>query len=69
MRLNFAVLLKVPGCEWAVFKLGCVGTIDSLIIDTTHFKGNFPDNAKVEGALEDGGQWRTILSTKKVNCL
>ena len=30
--------LKVPGCEWAVFKLGIPGTITDIEVDTHHFK-------------------------------
>ncbi|GCB72171.1 hypothetical protein scyTo_0001856 [Scyliorhinus torazame] len=42
-------ILQVPGCEWAVFKLGHPGIIIHVEIDTSHFKGNFPDSCKIEG--------------------
>lgn len=34
--------------DWAVIKLGIPGTIRKVIIDTAHFKGNFPDSASLE---------------------
>uniref|UniRef100_A0A4W3HGJ9 Allantoate amidinohydrolase n=1 Tax=Callorhinchus milii TaxID=7868 RepID=A0A4W3HGJ9_CALMI len=41
-------VLQVPGCEWAVFRLGHPGVITRVEIDTCQFKGNFPDNCKIE---------------------
>jgi len=32
-----------PGNDWAVLKLGTPGTIERILIDTHHFKGNYPD--------------------------
>ena len=31
-------ILQVPGHEWAVFRLGLPGTVDSIVVDTNHFK-------------------------------
>ncbi|XP_004868415.1 probable allantoicase [Heterocephalus glaber] len=44
-------LLLVPGCEWAVFWLAQPGVMTQIEIDTTHFKGNSPDNCKVDGCV------------------
>ncbi|XP_072939747.1 probable inactive allantoicase [Epargyreus clarus] len=49
--------LKVPGEEWAIYKLGFCGSIKELCVDTTHFKGNFPDAIKIEGAYLDNPDW------------
>ena len=37
-----------PGHDWAILKLGAVGTIGRVEIDTNHFKGNFPDTCTLE---------------------
>jgi allantoicase len=37
-----------PGHDWAIVKLGMVGTIQGIEVDTAHFKGNFPDSCSVE---------------------
>jgi allantoicase len=37
------------GHDWALIKLGTPGRIDSLELDTNHFKGNFPHEASVQG--------------------
>ncbi|XP_047528746.1 allantoicase-like [Vanessa atalanta] len=60
--------LIVTGEEWAVFKLGFCGRIKNICVDTAHFKGNFPDSIKVEGALLDK-EWSHTKSTKWYNIL
>ena len=37
------------GSEWAVFKLGVSGVIKAIVVDTNHFKGNFPDSIAIDG--------------------
>jgi allantoicase len=32
-----------PGNDWCVIHLGHAGTIERILVDTKHFKGNFPD--------------------------
>ncbi|HZD22504.1 MAG TPA: allantoicase [Acidimicrobiia bacterium] len=48
-----------PGHDWATFRLGLPGMIHSVVVDTTHFKGNSPGWVSVE-VSEDGGDWRTV---------
>ncbi|CAH4038239.1 unnamed protein product [Pieris brassicae] len=43
--------LQIPGEEWAIFKLGFPGRAKEICIDTTQFKGNFPDTVKIEGTF------------------
>jgi len=40
-----------PGHDWVIIRLGAAGHIRRLEIDTTHFKGNYPDQCSVEGGL------------------
>jgi allantoicase len=47
-------LIDNPLMDWAVLKLGMGGAVDGegvsrIIIDTKHFKGNFPESVMVEG--------------------
>ncbi|XP_015520779.1 allantoicase-like [Neodiprion pinetum] len=66
-------VLQVPGNEWAIFRLGHVGEIHSIEVDTNFFKGNFPDSIKIEGVLADPNQdsrrwsWKTIMTPKKLS--
>lgn len=43
-----------PGHDWAVVRLGAPGTISRVEIDTSHFKGNYPDSASIDGCLAPG---------------
>ena len=38
-----------PGCDWAIIKLGAPGQIQRVEVDTSHFKGNFPESCSLEG--------------------
>ncbi|KAJ3109182.1 hypothetical protein HDU97_008581 [Phlyctochytrium planicorne] len=65
--------LIMPGTEWAVFKLGTRGTIKDVIIDTMHFKGNFPESALIEiaddASLDDATapeSWQTLVAREKL---
>ncbi|KAK5644588.1 hypothetical protein RI129_005888 [Pyrocoelia pectoralis] len=71
-------ILRVPGNEWAVFKLSCIGCISHLEVDTAHFKGNFPDSIRIEGVLIRSDitwnkdninkiNWETILAPVKLS--
>lgn len=39
--------------DWNIIKLGLTGTIRKVIIDTAHFKGNFPDTFSLEATMSD----------------
>lgn len=34
--------------DWTIIRLGCPGAIQDLIVDTAHFRGNFPQKVKVQ---------------------
>ena len=37
-----------PGHDWVVLRLGRRGVIERIEMDTTHFKGNFPESASLD---------------------
>ena len=39
-----------PGFDWAILALGRAGTIERVLLDTAHFKGNYPHQASLQGA-------------------
>ena len=45
---------REPGNDWAVVRLGVPGIVRGVVIDTSHFTGNYPPEASVEGAAVDG---------------
>jgi len=57
-----------PGHDWVVLRLGRRGVIERIDLDTTHFKGNFPESASLEGcdvatggAPPDDAGWRELV--------
>jgi allantoicase len=63
-----------PGNDWVVVKLGSLGSICRVEIDTAHFKGNYPDRASVEvGRFDDdtardvNAAWQTLLPEVKLS--
>jgi allantoicase len=66
-----------PGHDWVVLKLGVPGKIQRIVVDTAHFKGNFPDGCSldacyVKNAVLDAGNsglqhWEEVLPQTKLN--
>ena len=62
--------------DWLIVRLAHEGFIDKILIDTCHFKGNYPDSCLLEGCnipgdkesrLHDPGfVWTTILPQSKL---
>ena len=59
-----------PGHDWCIVKLGTNGTITRVEIDTSHFKGNYPESGSIEGGVSDGDfdsiEWRELLPMSKL---
>lgn len=61
---------QLPGSDWVIVKLAAAGMIGRLVLDTCHFKGNYPDRASLEGChapgasskeLETRTDWQEVL--------
>jgi allantoicase len=46
---------REPGHDWAILELGTAGMIDEIVVDTAHFKGNYPDRCFIQAAAEAHG--------------
>ena len=61
-----------PGYDWAVIKLAIAGRIEEIVVDTSHFKGNFPESCSLEICDANGGialaevSWRELLPRTKL---
>ena len=61
--------------DWVIIRLGHPGIIEKFLVDTCHFKGNYPDRCTVEGCMAsddndvitDIVQWHTILPEHKLS--
>lgn len=45
--------VEMPGSDFAVLKLGHPGIVEEIEIDTSHFKGNFPESCFIEACFAD----------------
>ena len=62
---------RTPGHDWVIIQLGTLGRISRLEIDTSYFKGNFPESCSLEGCNAAGlapesltdpsAAWKTVL--------
>ena len=60
------------GHDWCIIKLGGAGTIERVEIDTSHFKGNYPESCSIEAG--DIGEntnfdeivWQKLLPNTKL---
>ena len=60
-----------PGHDWCIVKLGTTGTITRAEIDTSFFKGNYPESCSLEGGVSDGAdldrvEWHELLPMSKL---
>jgi allantoicase len=46
---------REPGHDWAVLELGTFGAIEEVIVDTAHFKGNYPDRCSIQASARAHG--------------
>jgi allantoicase len=66
---------RVPGHDWCIVRLGVPGMVRGVVVDTSHFTGNFPESCIVEAcsapaqapleALECA-RWTEILARAKL---
>ncbi|MGC2238262.1 MAG: allantoicase [Pyrinomonadaceae bacterium] len=57
------------GYDWCVVKLGAAGTIKRVEVDTSHFKGNYPESCSIEvgnGTNIDEIVWQQLLPDAKL---
>ena len=62
-----------PGYDWAIIKLARPGEIRAIEVDTSHFKGNFPESCSLEACnttnqnLSDPAiSWTSVLPRTKL---
>jgi allantoicase len=50
--------------DWCVVKLGARGRVHAVDVETTHFKGNYPETCTIEAG--DGEHWLEILPVSRL---
>jgi allantoicase len=57
------------GFDWCVIKLGNAGTIKRVEVDTSHFKGNYPESCSIEAGSNtnlDEIVWHELLPNTRL---
>ncbi len=67
---------RTPGNDWVILALGHPGEIERILVDTLHFKGNYPDRCSIQAAYVQGGTdaqietqslyWKELLPSQKL---
>jgi allantoicase len=63
---------RTPGFDWCIIRLGLPGILRGALVDTAHFKGNFPEHCSLEAYAAGAGasvdeltgasiQWTEVL--------
>ena len=61
-----------PGHDWCIIKLGTSGRITRAEVDTSYFKGNYPDSCSIDVSSSDANgsldsiTWRPLLVNTKL---
>jgi allantoicase len=45
---------REPGYDWCIVRLGLPGIVRGVIVDTAHFRGNFPESCSLDAAVIAG---------------
>jgi allantoicase len=61
--------------DWVILKLAHVGVVEKIIVDTCHFKGNYPDSCLIEFCnsnndevvIKNEVEWKTLLPQQKLS--
>jgi allantoicase len=60
--------------DWVILKLGHQGVVQKIIVDTHHFKGNYPDSCAIDYCYSDNDDdvmthkvtWKPLLENQKL---
>ena len=69
---------RTPGFDWCIIRLGLPGIVRGVVVDTSFFRGNYPEHCSLEGATftslpteseltSDAVQWVPLLPQLPLN--
>jgi len=53
---------REPGADWGILALARPGRIDEVLVDTAHFKGNYPDRCSIQAAPDSDAPPETLAA-------
>ncbi len=45
---------RTPGHDWCIIRLGLPGAIHGVVVDTSYFRGNYPESCSIEATTVSG---------------
>ncbi|MEO8435250.1 MAG: allantoicase [Pyrinomonadaceae bacterium] len=45
---------RTPGLDWCIIRLGLPGIVRGVVVDTSYFKGNYPEQCSIEACAVEG---------------
>ncbi len=54
---------RTPGFDWCIIRLGLPGIIRGVVVDTSHFKGNYPEHCSLEACAVEGNPDSEMLTS------
>ena len=63
---------RTPGFDWCIIRLGLPGVVRGVVVDTSYFRGNYPEGCSLEACalggqpdveelLDESVEWREVL--------
>ncbi|HEY6188681.1 MAG TPA: allantoicase [Pyrinomonadaceae bacterium] len=57
---------RTPGHDWCIIRLGLPGRIRGVVVDTSHFKGNYPEQCSIEACTIEGHADATLATDSSI---
>ena len=57
---------RTPGYDWCIIRLGAPGIIRGIIVDTSYFRGNYPEHCSLEACSLDGLPTLESLTSEEI---
>ena len=57
---------RTPGFDWCIIRLGMPGIIRGVVVDTSFFRGNYPEHCSLEACALDGQPTAEELTSEAI---
>ncbi len=57
---------RTPGFDWCIVQLGLPGIVRGVVVDTSHFKGNYPEHCVLEACAVEGSHDAASLTAPEI---
>ena len=57
---------RTPGFDWCIIRLGLPGIIRGVVVDTSYFRGNYPEHCSLEACALPGLPTAEELASEEI---